>query len=107
MKLMATIIFNVLLMLDDLLRAFHKPFIMPTLSLREQLTSLAKFTFLAFVHHCLHGTGFMTNQLYTDLQSVVKTVFFNVAKQKELDSSKPYYLYQQGLDHQEQMFGDV
>ncbi|KAF7433848.1 hypothetical protein PC9H_005814 [Pleurotus ostreatus] len=100
-------ILNALLALDDLLRAFYEPFVIPSLSLGEQLASLAKFAFLAFAHHRLHGTGFMTNQLYADLQGVVKTAFFNVAKQKEVDSSKPFYLYQQGSDRLEQMIGDV
>ncbi|KAF7426548.1 hypothetical protein PC9H_008917 [Pleurotus ostreatus] len=100
-------VLNVLLALNDLISAFLEPFINPILSLSEQLTSLAKFAHLAFVHHRLHGTSFMTNQLYADLQGVVKTAFFCVAKQKVLDRSKSFYLYQQGSDRLEQTFGTI
>ncbi|KAF4590061.1 hypothetical protein EYR38_009359 [Pleurotus pulmonarius] len=98
---------NALLALNDLIDAFIKPFINPLLSLSEQLTSLSKFAHLAFVHHRLHGTSFMINQLYADLQGVVKTAFFCVAKQKVLDRTKPFYLYQQGSDRLEQTFGTI
>ncbi|KAF9495964.1 hypothetical protein BDN71DRAFT_1482437 [Pleurotus eryngii] len=108
MKLMATIS-QLPLLKGSFVRpvVFYEPFVMPTWLLEKQLTSLAKFAFLAFAHHRLHGTGFMMNQLYADLQEVAKTVFFNVAKQKEVDGSKLFYLYQQGSDRLEQMFGDV
>ncbi len=100
-------VLDAILVLRQVVNAFIEPFILPDLSLRIQLIRLSKCAHLLFALHRLHGGSFMSNALYADLQSVVKTIFFCVAKQKELDDSQAFYLYQIGTDRLEQLFGEV
>ncbi|KAF9496436.1 hypothetical protein BDN71DRAFT_1389588, partial [Pleurotus eryngii] len=100
-------VLDAIMILRQVINAFIKPFILPDLSLSAQLIWLSKCAHLLFALHRLHGTSFMSNALYADLQSVVKTVVFCIAKQKELDDTQPFYLYQIGTDRLEQLFGEV
>lgn len=49
--------------------------------------------------------GLMSNQLYHDTQAIVKNVFFCIAKQKMLDDTANFYLFQTGTDHLERLIG--
>ena len=78
--------------------SFMHPFTDVQMSLTDQLTSLVKYAHLAFFMYRKHGTQFMTSPLYSDSQATVKDVLFCIAKQKLLDSSKPFYIIQVGSD---------
>ena len=84
--------------LAEVLNSFTRPFIDVQMSLTDQLTSLVKYAHLAFFLYQKHGTQFMTSPLYSDSQATVKDILFCVAKQKLLDSSKPFYIIQVGSD---------
>ena len=62
------------------------------MSLAEQLTSLLKYTHVAFVLYGKHATSFTTSQLYADSQAVVKDIFFCVAKQQVLDPTAKFHI---------------
>ena len=49
----------------------------------------------------------MTNQLYSDMQTLVKAAFVAVARQMLLDDSQALYLCQLGADHLEELFAEV
>ncbi|KAJ7468107.1 hypothetical protein FB451DRAFT_1137242 [Mycena latifolia] len=87
--------------------AFLEPFTNGSLSLSDQLKSLSKFAHLAFVFYRMHGSSFLSNQLYGDLQALVKAVFFCVAQQQLLDPTAVFYIYQLGSDRLEEMFAEV
>ncbi|KAI0355713.1 hypothetical protein OH77DRAFT_1402816, partial [Trametes cingulata] len=91
----------------DLFAAFLDAFIDPDLSLSQQLSSLSKFAHAAFALFRAHGVNFMPNQLYSDMQMTVKNAFFCVAKQQNLNGSKPFYLFLLGDDRLENLFGRV
>ena len=84
--------------LAEVLNSFTCPFIDVQMSLTDQLTSLVKYAHLVFFLYQKHGTQFMTSLLYSDSQATVKDILFCVAKQKLLDSSKPFYIIQVGSD---------
>ncbi|KAK7693500.1 hypothetical protein QCA50_003068 [Cerrena zonata] len=79
----------------------------PKLSLPEQLTLLSKHAHLLFALYRLHGSSFLSNQLYSDIQAMVKAAFVCVAQQQILDPSQPFYLYQIASDRLEEMFAEV
>ncbi|KAJ7079589.1 hypothetical protein B0H15DRAFT_787927 [Mycena belliarum] len=91
----------------EMWNAFLEPFTNGSLSLSEQLKSLSKFAHLAFVFYRMHGSSFLSNQLYSDLQALVKAAFFCVAQQQILDPEVAFYLYQLGSDRLEEMFAEV
>ncbi|KAJ7736281.1 hypothetical protein B0H16DRAFT_1326584 [Mycena metata] len=91
----------------EMWKAFLDPFTDGTLSLSESLSSLSKFAHLAFVFYRMHGSSFLSNQLYGDLQALVKAAFFAVAQQQILDPKMRFYLYQIGSDRLEEMFAEV
>ncbi|KAL0945720.1 hypothetical protein HGRIS_014867 [Hohenbuehelia grisea] len=49
----------------------------------------------------------VVHQQPADIQGIVKTVFFYVTKQKTLDESQPFYLYQLGQDRLEEVFAEL
>ncbi|KAL0952445.1 hypothetical protein HGRIS_006714 [Hohenbuehelia grisea] len=100
-------VFASILVLREVINSIVHPFIIPTLALSQQLSMLSKFGHLLFALHQLHGTSFISNQLYADLQGIVKTAYFCAAKQKTLDASKPFYLYQLGTDRLEEVFAEL
>ncbi|KAK7041117.1 hypothetical protein R3P38DRAFT_3179675 [Favolaschia claudopus] len=87
--------------------AFLDPFTDRESSLSERLASLSKFSHLAFVFYRQHGSSFLSNQLYGDLQALVKAAFFSIARQQELDPEQAFYLYQLGSDRLEETFAEV
>ncbi|KAJ7041428.1 hypothetical protein C8F04DRAFT_947209 [Mycena alexandri] len=88
-------------------RAFLDPFTKGTMSLSEALTDLSEFAHLAFYFYRMHGSSFLSNQLYGDLQAIVKAAFFCVAQQQNLDPEQAFYLYQLGSDRLEELFAEV
>ncbi|KAJ7605499.1 hypothetical protein DFH06DRAFT_1384981 [Mycena polygramma] len=94
-------------MAGEMWRAFLDPFTKGSMSLSEALSDLSKFAHLAFYFYRQHGSSFLSNQLYGDLQAIVKAAFFCVAQQQNLDPSQRFYLYQIGSDRLEEMFAEV
>ncbi|KAJ7022046.1 hypothetical protein C8F04DRAFT_972033 [Mycena alexandri] len=87
--------------------AFLQPFLSREMSLSERLASFSKFAHMAFAFFRMHGSSFLSNQLYGDLQALVKSAFFCVARQQQLDPEQAFYLYQIGSDCLEEMFAEV
>ncbi|KAI0681858.1 hypothetical protein C8T65DRAFT_597993 [Cerioporus squamosus] len=98
---------RILTLLGDLWTSFLNLYISPRWSLSEQLISLSKVAHLLFALFRAHGTAFMTGQLYGDIQAMIKSTYFGVAKQQLLDGDKPYYLCQEGSNRLEVYFGQV
>jgi hypothetical protein len=93
--------------IGSLFDSILQPFINPELSLSEQLEYLSEYAHLSFALYRKHGSSFMSNQLYGDLQALVKSAFILVAQQKLLDKTKSFYVYQLGQDRIEETFAEV
>ncbi|KAJ7120362.1 hypothetical protein C8R44DRAFT_877798 [Mycena epipterygia] len=94
-----------LALLGEMFDALVEPFINPTFSLSEQITSLIKFAHIACALFVKHEGDFMSNQLYGDLQCMVKNVIFKIAHSKVLNPSLRVYLCLLGDDVLETLFG--
>ncbi|KAE9401544.1 hypothetical protein BT96DRAFT_817778 [Gymnopus androsaceus JB14] len=93
--------------LGALFDAFIQPFMQQEWSLYEQLKSLAIAGHLLFGLYRSHTTSFMSNQLYHDMHSVIKSIYFCVAKQKLLDNTKDIYIFQNASDRIESLFRET
>ncbi|KAF9530963.1 hypothetical protein CPB83DRAFT_874875 [Crepidotus variabilis] len=92
-------------LLGEMLGALLEPFVDPTLSLSQQITSLVKFAHLACALYLSHGSSFMPHHLYSDLQCMVRTAVFRVAQSKILDPELKVFLCLLGDDVLEILFG--
>lgn len=81
------------------------PFTIPTLSLSEQLSSLSAAAHTLFILYRRNRTSFCPGQWYYDVQSLIKSIFITVAKQKILDPSAEYHITLDGTDRLENNFG--
>ena len=79
----------------------------PVASISDILVASSKLSHLLIVVHRKHKTKFIPNQLYHDLQTLVKDNFFSVARQQCQDPSRPLYIFQLSNDLLEQLFGIV
>lgn len=87
--------------------AFTHAYIVPELCLTDQVVLLSKYAHLAFALFRAHRVNFMPYQLYGDTQTTVKNVIICIAKQQDLDATVPFYLFKQGDDNLEELFGIV
>ncbi|KAG8750285.1 hypothetical protein FRC11_010563 [Ceratobasidium sp. 423] len=94
-------------LLGELLGSFVHPYSTPTMSLREQLVSLAKCGHLLFALYRADGPKFLPGQLIYDMQTSIKNAVFCVAKTQVFDPSLPFYLLQTGTDRLESRFGTL
>ncbi|KAJ7019090.1 hypothetical protein C8F04DRAFT_903607, partial [Mycena alexandri] len=78
-----------------------------SMTLTEQITSLAKFSHLSFTLFRCSRVQYMSNQLYGNSQTMVKNAMFCLAKQQELDPTTPFYLFQVSNDPLERLFGKL
>lgn len=101
------IMHNALCLLGDALEALVEPFINPTLSLSQQITHLVKFAHIACALFIKHGTSFLSNQLYGDLQCLVKNAIFQVARTQMLNPILRVFLCLLGDDVLETLFGRI
>ncbi|KIY60999.1 hypothetical protein CYLTODRAFT_315699, partial [Cylindrobasidium torrendii FP15055 ss-10] len=67
-------------LLGGAIEALLEPFLNRALSLSEQLESLSKAAHIFCALYRKHGTSFMSNQLYGDIQCMIKNAFFSVAR---------------------------
>ncbi|KAJ7437703.1 hypothetical protein FB451DRAFT_1193094 [Mycena latifolia] len=82
-----------------------RPFITPDMTLSQQLQSLSSAAHLFFVLFSKNWTSFCPGQLYYDIQSMIKNVFWSVAKQKILDPSGIHHIGLNGEDRLEDLYG--
>jgi hypothetical protein len=92
-------------LLSEVIRSFALPYTVPTMSLAEQVTSLAKCGHLLFALYRIDGTRFLPGQLIYDIQASIKNALFCIAKTQLLDRDLPFYLLQTGTDRLEGQFG--
>lgn len=101
------VIHEALSLLGQGLEALIQPFINPSLSLSEQITSLVKCAHIFCALFRQHTTSFMSNQLYGDIQCTIKNAIFHVAKTWDLDSTLGVFMCLLGDDVLETLFGRV
>ena len=85
---------------------FLLPFISLQMSLAEQVRSLATYAHLLVIMWKRHGTSFITGALYTDSQSIIKDIIFNIARLQLLNPDTVYYIILDGTDRLERLFSD-
>ncbi|KAJ7049330.1 hypothetical protein C8F01DRAFT_1352687, partial [Mycena amicta] len=99
--------YEALCLFGELLDALLQPFINTTLSLSHQTTYLVKFSFLLSAIYLKHTTSFIPNQLYGDLQAMVKNAIFLIAKTRVFDPELEVFFCLLGDDVLETFFGRV
>ncbi|KAJ7741552.1 hypothetical protein DFH07DRAFT_778032 [Mycena maculata] len=97
--------FEALCLLGELFDAMLQPFINMELSLSEQIQSLIKFSHLLCALYIQNGTSFIPNQLYADLQAMVKNAVLLVPKTRILNGSLKVFICLLGDDVLEALFG--
>ncbi|KAG9106144.1 hypothetical protein FRC07_008951, partial [Ceratobasidium sp. 392] len=93
------------ILLAEFVHSFYAPHTTPSLSLSQQVAGIAKCAFLLFTIFRADKTGFISSQLYYDIQASIKNAIFCIAKTQLLDRSLPFYLIQLGDDRLEGLFG--
>jgi hypothetical protein len=94
-------------LLGELVDALIQPFIEPSFSISQQITSLAKFAHIACALFLKHESAFLPQHLYSDLQCMVRTAIFRVAHTKCLNPEYKVLLCLLGDDVLEVLFGRV
>jgi hypothetical protein len=92
-------------LLGEMLDALIEPFINPTVTISQQITSLVKFAHLTCALFLEHESDFMPQHLYGDLQCMVRTAVFRVAHTKLLDPQRKVFLCLLGGDVLKVLFG--
>ncbi|KAJ7503915.1 hypothetical protein B0H11DRAFT_2352833 [Mycena galericulata] len=94
-----------LCLLGEMFDALVEPFINPSFSLSEQMIHLVKFAHIACAMFVKHDSAFVSNQLYGDLQCMIKNMIFKIARSKLLNPSLKVFLCLLGDDVLETLFG--
>ena len=83
------------------------PYLNVSMSLRDQLRHLsAAAHLLMYLYAATNAKStFMPPQLYTDMQIMIKNVYFSVAKARELDPNAMFFIILLGTDRLEVAFG--
>ncbi|KAK7015798.1 hypothetical protein R3P38DRAFT_2786718 [Favolaschia claudopus] len=97
--------FEALCLLGEAYNALLQPFINVELSLSEQIQSLVTASHLFCALYVQHGTSFMSNQLYADMQSMFKNAVLMVSKTRLINGELKVYIYLLGDDVLEALFG--
>ncbi|KAG8694121.1 hypothetical protein FRC08_008696 [Ceratobasidium sp. 394] len=92
-------------LLGEVIGSFVLPYTVPTLSLSEQITSLARCGHLIYALYRTDGINFLPGQLIYDIQASIKNAVFCIAKTQLIDPNLPFYLLQTGTDRLEACFG--
>ncbi|KAL1697942.1 hypothetical protein EV121DRAFT_218888, partial [Schizophyllum commune] len=96
---------DALSLFGELLHCLLEAFTNVELDLSEAVTHLVCFAHLTCALYCKNDTSFMPNQLYSDIQCMVKNVVFTVAKAQELDPESEVHMPLFGTDELEKFFG--
>jgi hypothetical protein len=97
--------FEALCLLGEVFDYLLQPFINAGLSLSEQITSLITFSHLICALYRQNGQAFLSNQLYGDLQAMVKNAVLMVPKTRIIDGRLGVYICLLGDDVLESLFG--
>lgn len=92
-------------LLGELLGCLILPYIKPSYTLSEQLTSLSAAVHITLILYRMDATSFITGQLGYDIPTTCKNVFWCVAKQKILKPHGKFHIGQTGSDRLEGDFG--
>jgi hypothetical protein len=84
--------FEAIKLLGHLLKNLLEPFINVELSLSEQVSRLSALAHMLFALYQTHCHKLMPNQLYYDMQTLIKNLVFCIAKQQKLDAAAPFHL---------------
>ncbi|KAJ7926528.1 hypothetical protein B0H13DRAFT_1599480, partial [Mycena leptocephala] len=96
--------FEAICLLGELLDTWLQPFINIELSLSEQIQSLVKFYHLCALY-IQNGTAFLPNQLYKDLQTMIKNAILMVPKTRLINGRLKVFICLLGDDVLEALFG--
>ncbi|KAL0575072.1 hypothetical protein V5O48_006891 [Marasmius crinis-equi] len=91
----------------EIIHELLQPFVSPALSLTEQVQHLLTLALILFAIFDEHGTAFMSNQLFGDLQAMVKNTVFYVARAQLLNPDHEVFFTLLGDDVLETLFGLV
>ncbi|KAJ7658036.1 hypothetical protein B0H17DRAFT_1145739 [Mycena rosella] len=97
--------FEALCLLGEALDALLQPFINTDLSLSQQIELLIKFSHLICASYLQNGTAFLSNQLYADLQAMVKNAILMVPKTRLINGQLKVFICLLGDDVLEALFG--
>lgn len=92
-------------LLGEALDALLQPFINIELSLSQQIESLIKFSHLFCALYIQNGTSFIPNQLYADIQAMVKNAVLMVPKTRIINGELKVFICLLGDDVLEALFG--
>ncbi|KAK7001122.1 hypothetical protein R3P38DRAFT_2428555, partial [Favolaschia claudopus] len=97
--------FEALCLLGEAYDALLQPFINVNLSLSEQIQSLVTASHLFCALYVQNGTSFMSNQLYADIQTMIKNAVLMVPKTRIVNGDLKVYICLLGDDVLEALFG--
>ena len=84
-------------------------FATPKTNLLEQMVGLAQLSFMLLIIYRRNGTSFMTNDLYSDIQSTIQNAYVAAAYYRDLkyQNENDLLIYQLGTDTLENRFCTV
>ncbi|KAJ7761933.1 hypothetical protein DFH07DRAFT_867598 [Mycena maculata] len=97
--------FEALCLFGEAIDALLQPFINTELTLSEQIESLVRFAHLICALYLENGPSFLPNQLYGDLQAMVKNAVLMVPKTRIINGQLKVYICLLGDDVLEALFG--
>ncbi|KAG2033317.1 hypothetical protein BDR03DRAFT_872207, partial [Suillus americanus] len=89
---------------SHILHSLLQPFINIMLSLTEQVILLCCCAHLIYACYRNQCRVFMPNQLYYDIQTLIKNILFCITQQQKLDPTQPFTLLDTGDDPIELLF---
>ncbi|KAI4525518.1 hypothetical protein K525DRAFT_191432, partial [Schizophyllum commune Loenen D] len=96
---------NALSLLGELFHCVLEAFTNVELDLSDAVIHLICLAHLTCALYCKNDTSFMPNQLYSDIQCMVKNVIFTIAKAQEMDPEGEVLMPLFGTDELEKFFG--
>lgn len=93
-----------IIFLATVLSFFLFPFINVHMPLSQQIRSLSTYSHLITALYRMHKSSFLTAELISDSQAIVKNVIFTVAKLQIIDPKTLYYIILEGSDRLEEVF---
>lgn len=98
---------RVIRLLGHLYRNLLETYMHPSLSLSDQLTRLSTATHIILVLYSHKQGDFIPIQLYFNVMSMIKNVYFCVAKTQQDDPNSKFWIILLGTDGLEKIFGRV
>lgn len=98
---------RIIRLLGHLYRNLLETYMHPSLSLSDQLTRLSTAAHIILALYSREQGDFIPIQLYFDVMSMIKNVYFCVAKTQQDDPNGKFYIILLGTDGLEKVFGRV